>query len=97
VSHYCPNAPIILVGTKVDLREDADTLERLASKRLVPVTFEHGLQMSKEIDAYKYMECSALTQKGLRQVFAEAVRSVEHARQQNLKAKKNGRRQCTIS
>ena len=29
VSHHCPNTPIILVGTKADLREDRDTLERL--------------------------------------------------------------------
>jgi Ras-related C3 botulinum toxin substrate 1 len=93
VSHHCPNAPIILVGTKADLREDAEALERLASKRQVPVTFEQGLQMSKEIEATKYMECSALTQKGLKQVFEEAVRSVgDHARKQNLKAKKNGKK-----
>ncbi len=93
VSHHCPNAPIILVGTKADLREDPEALERLASKRQVPVTFEQGLQMSKEIEAYKYMECSALTQKGLKQVFEEAVRSVgETQRKQNLKAKKSGKK-----
>lgn len=28
VSHHCPNTPIILVGTKADLREDRDTVER---------------------------------------------------------------------
>lgn len=104
VSHHCPNAPIILIGTKTDLRENEDALERLATKRQVPVSFEQGLQMSKEIEAYKYMECSALTQKGLRQVFEEAVRAVgESQRKQNLKAKKggkktsrSGRNQCIV-
>jgi Ras-related C3 botulinum toxin substrate 1 len=26
IKHHCPDAPIILVGTKIDLREDRETL-----------------------------------------------------------------------
>ena len=29
IKYYCPDTPIILVGTKVDLRDDLHTLERL--------------------------------------------------------------------
>lgn len=76
VNHHCPNAPVVLVGTKLDLREDKETIEKLKEKKLVPITATTALQMSKEIGAVKYLECSALTQKGLKQVFDEAIRAV---------------------
>ena len=76
VSHHCPNTPIILVGTKVDLRDDPATREKLAGKKQSPITYEQGLQMVQEIGAVKYMECSALTQTGLKAVFDEAIRAV---------------------
>uniref|UniRef100_A0A1I7ZB36 Ras-related C3 botulinum toxin substrate 1 n=1 Tax=Steinernema glaseri TaxID=37863 RepID=A0A1I7ZB36_9BILA len=76
VSHHCPNTPIILVGTKLDLREDRETVERLLERRLAPVTTAQGQAMAREVKAVKYLECSALTQVGLKQVFDEAIRAV---------------------
>ncbi|XP_050394790.2 ras-related C3 botulinum toxin substrate 1 [Patella vulgata] len=76
VSHHCPQTPIILVGTKLDLREDKETIEKLKEKKLSPITYPQGLAMAKEIGAVKYLECSALTQKGLKNVFDEAIRAV---------------------
>ena len=76
ISHHCPNVPTILVGTKLDLREDRETLERLREKGMLPITYEQGLMKAREIRASKYMECSALTQKGLKDVFDEAIRVV---------------------
>ncbi|VDK48032.1 unnamed protein product [Anisakis simplex] len=91
VSHHCPNAPIILVGTKLDLREDNDTVEKLKERRLAPISYLQGLSMSKEIKAVKYLECSALSQKGLKQVFDEAIRAVLIPQ-----PKPKRRRKCTI-
>ena len=79
VSHHCPNSPLILVGTKLDLREDRDTIERLREKGLAPITYEQGMAKAKQINSVKYLECSALTQKGLKNVFDESIRLIAPA------------------
>lgn len=76
IMHHCPSTPIILIGTKLDLREDKDTLSRLSEKKLLPISYEQGIAMAREIKAVKYLECSALTQKGLKDVFDESIRAV---------------------
>ena len=76
VSHHCPGVPIILVGMKIDLREDEVTLMKLKEQKLAPINQTAGLQMAEEIGAAKYVECSALTQRGVKTVFDEAVRVV---------------------
>lgn len=74
IEHHAPNVPIILVGTKLDLREDRKALDDLRQKRMEPVSYEQALATSKEIRARKYLECSALTQRNLKSVFDEAIR-----------------------
>ncbi|XP_041822151.1 ras-related protein Rac1-like [Chelmon rostratus] len=76
VGHHCPDPPIILVGTKLDLRDDKETIEKLQAKKMAPITPSQGLNMTKDIGAAKYLECSALTQEGLKTVFDEAIRAV---------------------
>ena len=39
VRHHCNNVPLILVGTKLDLRDDADTINKLKEKRLQAITY----------------------------------------------------------
>eukprot|EP00731_Ephydatia_muelleri_P016015 Em0009g439a len=75
VSHHCPNTPIVLIGTKMDLRDDKETIQKLKEKRLTPITLPQGLQLQKEIGAVKFLECSAMTQKNVRTVFDEAIRA----------------------
>lgn len=36
LKHHCPEAPIILVGTKIDLRDDRETLSALSEQGLSP-------------------------------------------------------------
>ncbi|XP_066571471.1 rho-related GTP-binding protein RhoG [Amia ocellicauda] len=76
VSHHCPSVPVLLVGTKCDLRADLETVKKLKEQGLAPTTFQQGSALAKQIGAVKYLECSALQQEGVRDVFAEAVRAV---------------------
>ncbi|ESO84173.1 hypothetical protein LOTGIDRAFT_108535 [Lottia gigantea] len=69
VSKYCTDVPIILVGTKSDLAESA-SLDRCEKCKLVS---RIGHTMSTIIGADKYLECSALENKGITEVFEEAL------------------------
>jgi len=95
ISHHCPNVPKLLVGTKVDLREDSDTMARLQDKRMAPISREQSEHLAKELGCVKYMECSALTQAGLKNVFDEAIRTVLNP--PDLSAKKKGARKGKCS
>nr|KAG5713912.1 hypothetical protein BaRGS_024539 [Batillaria attramentaria] len=92
VSHHCPNTPIVLVGTKQDLRESPEVLEALKQKQLEPVSAVKGQTMAKDIGAVKYLECSALTQRGLKLVFDEAIRAVMAPKKKETGKKKP----CTV-
>jgi len=76
LQHHCPGTPCLLVGTKLDLREDAAIIEGLKNQGLAPIPREQGETLCREIGCAGYVECSALTQKGLKQVFDEAARVV---------------------
>ena len=73
LGHHCPGTPILLVGTKEDLRDDPVIVGDLATKGLSTITYQQGLECARNIGAVKYMECSALTNKGVQEVFLEAV------------------------
>ncbi|XP_040190537.1 rho-related GTP-binding protein RhoG-like isoform X1 [Rana temporaria] len=76
VRHHCPNIPILLVGTKKDLRTNPDVINRLNKENQLPISYQQGVSLSRQIDAVRYMECSALNQDGVQEVFSESVRAV---------------------
>ncbi|XP_015359790.1 rho-related GTP-binding protein RhoU [Marmota marmota marmota] len=77
---HCPKVPIILVGTQSDLREDVKVLIELDKGREKPVPEEAAKLCAEEIKAASYVECSALTQKNLKEVFDAAIMAgIQHA------------------
>lgn len=75
VSHFCPRVPIILVGCKKDLRSDPGTVEELRKVCQKPVSTQEGDEVRRAIRARKYLECSARTKEGVREVFDNATRA----------------------
>jgi len=73
VSHFCESTPLILVGTKIDLRRDESTRRMLAAQGQTPVSTEHGAAVAKDLGA-RYAECSAKTGVGVQDVFMLALR-----------------------
>lgn len=63
-----PNTPFLLVGTGIELRDDT-----------AAIAFEEGVELVREVRAAhmhmhgQYLECSARTQQGVRNVFDEAI------------------------
>ncbi len=94
LQHYAKGVPIILVGTKADLREEPKVIQKLAEEKQEPVSSAQGRAVAEKIRAVKYLECSALTQKGLKNVFDEAIRAVLMPQAPPVRRKKGGN--CSI-
>ena len=75
VSHYCSSTPIVLVGTKEDLVTDREIIQKLQNQGVAPITFEQGVKMQRKIGAFKFIQCSAVTQTGITKVFDSAVKA----------------------
>lgn len=53
ISHHAPNIPLILVGTKLDLREDPQTIEKLRERRMSPISYQQASAMARDIGAVR--------------------------------------------
>eukprot|EP01087_Luapelamoeba_hula_P012160 TRINITY_DN3380_c0_g1_i1.p1 TRINITY_DN3380_c0_g1~~TRINITY_DN3380_c0_g1_i1.p1 ORF type:complete len:355 (+),score=57.77 TRINITY_DN3380_c0_g1_i1:88-1152(+) len=72
--------PRILVGTKMDCRDDPARLEQLQEKKIKPITRKQGRKLAKELGCSSYIECSAITKKGFRDVFGQTITTMMNAR-----------------
>ncbi|XP_035602412.1 rho-related GTP-binding protein RhoN-like [Oncorhynchus keta] len=67
---FCPNAKVVLVGCKLDMRTDLNVLRELSKLRLIPVTHEQGTTLARQIGAVAYTECtSKYSENSVRDVF----------------------------
>ena len=78
--------PIVLVGTKLDLRDTEAAGQRPAKL----VAHKEAKKLSRKLGAVKYIECSALKQRGYMEVLNEAVRAVI------AKPTKKGKSKCAL-
>ena len=79
-SHCNQKVPVLLIGTKTDLRTQKG------------ITANEAEALCEEIGAMKYLECSALTQEGLEIIFDEAVKAALNS----MAASKKKKNTCSI-
>lgn len=89
VAHFCEGTPMLLVGTKTDLRRDETTKRMLSAQGQTPVTSEQGAAVAREIGA-KYIECSAKTGTGVQDVFSLALKESMRGKWGKIVKKKKG-------
>ncbi|KAG7021470.1 Rac-like GTP-binding protein 3, partial [Cucurbita argyrosperma subsp. argyrosperma] len=94
LQHYAPGVPVVLVGTKLDLREDKFYLADHPG--LVPVTTSQGEELRKQIGAMYYIECSSKTQQNVKAVFDAAIKVVIKPPQKQ-KEKRKPHRGCLLN
>ncbi|EED13853.1 Rho GTPase Rho3 [Talaromyces stipitatus ATCC 10500] len=69
IHENCPGVKLVLTALKCDLRKDEEQNENPDA-----VTFDEGLAKAKEVGAVKYLECSAVQNRGIRETFYEAAK-----------------------
>ncbi|OAQ63962.1 gtp-binding protein rho2 protein [Purpureocillium lilacinum] len=74
-SRLCAGVPIILVGLKKDLREDAAAIQKMREKSSRFLTPFDGEVAARELGVRRYMECSSLSGEGVDDVFEAATRT----------------------
>eukprot|EP01013_Petalomonas_cantuscygni_P023347 TRINITY_DN44779_c0_g1_i1.p1 TRINITY_DN44779_c0_g1~~TRINITY_DN44779_c0_g1_i1.p1 ORF type:complete len:209 (+),score=38.59 TRINITY_DN44779_c0_g1_i1:155-781(+) len=72
-THHSPRAKVILVGTKLDLRDDPAYVANLRAKGAAPVSAEDGRAAAKRCGAAEYMETSSLKDLYVKQTFDAAL------------------------
>ena len=90
IALLCPNTPILLVGTKLDLVDNEEALESLAERRMVPVQSHQGQELARDINASLFLECSALSGAGLTELLYQAALASSRPVQ-------SGIRECLLS
>ncbi|XP_065833775.1 cdc42 homolog [Oscarella lobularis] len=93
IQHYVPAAPFIVVATQSDARDDYRAVESLKKHKLKPVATEEGQKTAKQLKAAAFVECSALTQRNLKDVFDSAIVAVLNPPEETTKMR---RKRCKI-
>ena len=74
---WSPYVRVVLVGTKLDLREVGEAIEE--SEQMI--TYDQGLTMADQLEAEAYIECSSMSNEesgSFKNLFDEILRVVLH-------------------
>ncbi|KAB8236860.1 Rho GTPase [Aspergillus alliaceus] len=88
ISENCPGVKMVLTALKCDLRKD-----EYENPNPNAIAYEQGLAKAKEIGAVKYLECSAVQNRGIMETFYEAAKVALEVKAQGSNGSKEG---CVI-
>ncbi|KAF3351239.1 hypothetical protein VD0002_g2462 [Verticillium dahliae] len=85
IADNCPGVKLVLVALKCDLREGnddenvgADGQPQAAQpgekRNTTLINYDQGLEVARRIQASRYLECSAMKNRGVNEAFTEAAR-----------------------
>lgn len=84
IADNCPGVKLVLVALKCDLRENneedddgavsgGDGINGPREKKPM-INYDQGLEVARRINASRYLECSAMRNRGVNEAFTEAAR-----------------------
>lgn len=86
ITDNCPGVKLVLVALKCDLRENSADDEEAGAAGAAPadgadgqtekptIGYDQGLEVARRINALRYLECSAMRNRGVNEAFTEAAR-----------------------
>ncbi|CDK28833.1 unnamed protein product [Kuraishia capsulata CBS 1993] len=84
IRHHTPrDVKILLVGTKSDLRDDPHVQDSLLEMSQEPVSTRAAKQVALETGCIEYLECSAASQVGVKELFDTAIRCVLYPKEES--------------
>jgi GTPase SAR1 family protein len=82
------------VGNKIDLRDEYSIMKK--DPKEAPIMKETAQKIIEEEFHCKYMECSALTQQGLKNIFDESMRMVMKSKAKPMVKRKKESGGCNL-
>lgn len=85
IADNCPGVKLVLVALKCDLREQeneedgegegsAPAAGEQPREKRPTINYDQGLEVARRINAARYLECSAMRNRGVNEAFTEAAR-----------------------
>lgn len=97
IAENCPDVRLVLVALKCDLREQGkdDDEDGPAEPKRPMIDYKQGLAVAEKIKALRYLECSAMKNRGVNEAFTEAARVALQVK--NVKGdKSSGASKCSV-
>jgi len=95
IKTYCSGVPILMIGLKIDARDDDRVLQELANKGEQPATPQDGRKIAKILNA-EYMECSSFSRKGVKEVFEAVQKIVIESKNKQSEAEGKPKKKCLV-